>query len=173
MWANVTGSSTGSTLVVKNVRPSDDGNQYRVVATNSAGTTPNNVMTLTVTAKPIPPTVNRIAGADRYTTNLAVVKASHKAGSPLFVGTGAVYPDALSAGPAVAIENGVLAKGSTAKQLPATTVKALKTAKVKSLHIVGSKSAVNGAGSNVTNVTLVGGTSVLSSQVKNLVACTK
>lgn len=109
MWANVTGSSTGSTLVVKNVRSSDNGNQYRVVATNSAGTTTSNVMTLTVTAKPIPPTVNRIAGADRYTTNLAVVKATHKAGQPLFVATGAVCPDALSAGPAVAIENGVLA----------------------------------------------------------------
>ena len=156
MWANVTGSSTGSTLVVKNVRSSDDGNQYRVVATNSAGTTPNNVMTLTVTAKPIPPTVNRIAGADRYTANLAVVKATHKAGQPLFVATGAVYPDALSAAVPAAQpgQRLVLAKKNC---IPGPVV----------------PEWINGAGSKITRVTLVGGTSVLSSQVKNLVACTK
>jgi putative cell wall-binding protein len=54
-------------------------------------------------------TVDRLAGADRYTTGIAVGSAAYAAPVPvLFLASGQNYPDALSAGPAAAHLGGPL-----------------------------------------------------------------
>ena len=143
-WVNVGGASTGSTLVVKSVGLSDDGSQYRVVATNSSGQVTSQAATLTVTAKPVGPVERgeRFAGLDRYGTNLALLKATFEAGDALFVATVAVYPDALSAGPAAVVEGGSLALTPPNTLNPDLKV-FLEANKPSKINIIGGKGAVS------------------------------
>ena len=98
--------------------------------------------------------VERFAGSSRYGTNLALLEATFVAGDPLFGATGLDFPDALSA---------AVPAGKTDQRL----VLAQKTC------IPGPvvPDWIKGSGSTVTNVTLVGGTGVLTDGVQKLAPC--
>lgn len=144
-WTNVA-EATGATLTLTDVALSASGNRYRVVATNTAGDVTSGAATLTVTPKPVVPPVidkaERLAGPDRYGTNLALLKAEFEAGDVLFVATGTVYPDALSAGPAVAVSGGQLALTPT-KALRADLKAFLEANKPSQIYIIGGEGAVS------------------------------
>lgn len=92
---------------------------------------------------PTEPNVRRLAGANRYETNLAVNDAVDlQKGGIVIVATGADYADALSAAPAAAVNDGALflttRNGVTAKTL--AEIKALEPSRV---YVVGGTGAVS------------------------------
>lgn len=91
---------------------------------------------------PSTPKVTRVSGDNRYATNLAVVKKTHKAGKPVFVATGTNFPDALSVGPAVAGANGSLLLVSK-KGVDPAAMQYLKANKPSKVYIVGGTGAVS------------------------------
>ena len=86
--------------------------------------------------------VIRLAGSTRYDTNYEVVKATHKAGQPVFIATGADYADALSVAPAAAKEGGSLLLTSK-NALSPKLVSLLKKDVPSVIYIVGGKGAVS------------------------------
>ncbi len=93
---------------------------------------------------PVPPTelvVERISGPTRYATNLEVNKATMKAGKPVFIATGASYPDALSVSPAVKALDGSLVL--TAKtRMDQATLNLLASNSPSAIYVVGGANAV-------------------------------
>ena len=144
-WTAVAGA-TSATLTLTEVALSADGNEYRVAVFNEAGKVTSGVATLTVIPVPVvPPAVERgerLAGSDRYGTNLALLRATFEAGDPLFVATGAVYADALSAGPAVVVEGGSLAL-TPPRALDLELKKFLEANKPSKIYVVGGTGAVS------------------------------
>ena len=138
--------ATSATLTLTEVDLSADGNEHRVAVFNEAGKVTSGVATLTVIPVPVvPPAVERgerLAGSDRYGTNLALLRATFEAGDPLFVATGAVYADALSAGPAVVVEDGSLAL-TPPKALDLELKRFLEANKPSKIYVVGGKGAVS------------------------------
>ena len=67
-WSNVSGA-TGATFTLTNVAIAQNGNQYRVVATNSAGSVNSNPATLTVS--PAPVTITGVTISPAGTINIA------------------------------------------------------------------------------------------------------
>lgn len=87
-------------------------------------------------------TLTRLAGADRYKTNVAVNQKSMFAGKPLFVATGGEFADALSAGPAVSLAGGSLIL-TTKDSVPADALALVKSKKPSAVYILGGKGAVS------------------------------
>ncbi len=87
------------------------------------------------------PSVVRYAGADRYSTSVAISKAAYPNGAKtVFIATGANYPDALGAGPIAAKEHAPLLL--TGRTLPASVTTELKRLKPTEIVIVGGTGAV-------------------------------
>ena len=105
--------------------------------------------------------VVRIAGLDRYATNLAVNEYSFATHSTAVVATGANFADALAVGPAVAGKGLPLILTTTAS-LSATAAQQLTDMGVKNVVIVGGTGAVSSAvetaikGMGITTTRLAG-----------------
>ncbi|MBH0008745.1 cell wall-binding repeat-containing protein [Salinibacterium sp. SWN1162] len=95
--------------------------------------------------------VTRLSGSDRYSTSVAVNKASFPSATKAYIATGSSYPDAL-AGAALAGSVGAPLYVVPRTCLPGTTVRSI-------------------ADINPSKVTLLGGTGALSSSLNSLVAC--
>ena len=88
------------------------------------------------------PTVDRLGGADRTATAVAISKAAYPGTAPVvYVVTGAGYADALSAGPAAAVEGGplLLTAGATLPQAVADEITRLDPERIV---VVGGPAAV-------------------------------
>ena len=89
--------------------------------------------------------VDRIAGADRYTTAVAVSRASFAPGvGAAFVATGASFPDALAAGPAAIKSRGPVLL-TQAGSLPVATRDELRRLQPGTIYVLGGTSAVSEA----------------------------
>jgi len=86
----------------------------------------------------------RVAGADRYQTAAAIARAYFSAGSEVYVATGELFPDALSAGAAAAVGDAavLLTRRDT---LPAATATELARLRPSRIVVVGGTGAVSGA----------------------------
>lgn len=91
---------------------------------------------------PAPTEVTRVAGKDRYGTNLELLKKTHEAGQPVFVATGATYPDALSIGAAAGAEGGSLVLTPTGT-IRSDTLAFLTQNKPSKIWIAGGTGAVS------------------------------
>lgn len=96
----------------------------------------------TFIAPPAELTADRVSGANRYETNLALLRDTHAAGKPLFVATGADFPDALSVGPAVTVEGGALALSPTGKAR-SELISFLKANKPSKIYLIGGTGALS------------------------------
>lgn len=91
------------------------------------------------------PSIERIAGADRYeTSRLLALSAFSDGAERIFVASGSTFPDALSAGPAAARDGGpvVLVRG-TAAEADAPTRDLVTTLGAPPVAIVGGYAAVS------------------------------
>ena len=89
--------------------------------------------------------IQRLAGADRYSTAAAISKSRFGGGaSTVFIATGASFPDALAGAPAAAKANGPILL--TAKDaLPSATATELYRLKPSKIVILGGSAAVSSA----------------------------
>jgi putative cell wall-binding protein len=88
-------------------------------------------------------TVTRVAGSDRYGT-AADLAGTFAPGAPVYLATGANFPDALAASAAAAAQHAAMLLTSR-DALPAATAQALARLQPSSITIVGSTSAVSAA----------------------------
>ncbi len=86
--------------------------------------------------------VERIQGADRYATAVAVSRASFAPGvQAAFVATGASFPDALAAGPAAVVKRGPVLL-TRPGELPAATREELVRLAPRTIYLLGGTTAV-------------------------------
>lgn len=112
----------------------------------------------------IVPDTARIAGADRYATSVAAVRAAFPNGAgQAFVATGSTFPDALTGGALAAVRSAplVIVPG-TAASAPAAVVQLLNDLGVTSVTVLGGTGAVDaavaaGLGSASRTVQRIGG----------------
>lgn len=97
-------------------------------------------------AAPNAPAVSRLHGSDRFETSVAVAKAAFpSAGVPVvYIASGAAFPDAISAGPAAAAQNGPLLL-TRPEALPAAVLAEVKRLAPKKIVVVGGTAAVSDA----------------------------
>lgn len=88
-------------------------------------------------------TIERIHGADRYAT-AAAISQSFPAGSPVFVATGANFPDSLAGGPAAA-RNGAPILLTARTSLPEATRNALASLRPSAIYVLGGPGVVSDA----------------------------
>lgn len=99
-------------------------------------------------------TLSTLAGADRFGTAEAIAEASFPNGSPnAIIATGVNFPDALAASYLAGVVSEPILLVNPTDPVPSSTLDALSTLKVK-------------------NVTIVGGTSAVGSDVENTLAST-
>jgi putative cell wall-binding protein len=93
--------------------------------------------------------VTRISGADRYSSTAALSAASFAANGPgtVYVATGKVFPDGLTAGPIAGLRNGPLLL------VPGTSLPSSVAAELKRL--------------DPTNIVIVGGPEAITDTVRN------
>ncbi len=84
----------------------------------------------------------RYAGSNRYETNYKLNAEVMRPGMTVFIATGASFPDALSIGPAVATNYGVLVL-TPRDGLPTQTLQLLKERQPSKVYVVGGKGAVS------------------------------
>ncbi len=93
--------------------------------------------------EPVEPNVRRVAGDNRYSTNLAVINAlDHEKGGVVFVASGTGFADALSVSPAVTVNDGSLfltAKGA----LPAQSLAKIKSLAPSKVYVIGGSGVVS------------------------------
>jgi putative cell wall-binding protein len=93
--------------------------------------------------EPEPTVVDRIAGADRYEVAVNTSKAGFASGSStVYVASGAVFPDALSAAPAAAVAGAPILLTTTA-DLPAGVAAEIKRLGATKIVIVGGTATVS------------------------------
>ena len=134
-------SATGARLYLQS-----DGEKIVYVREFSSDRWANSTLaTATVTpATGLPPLVaQRLSGADRYTTAIAVSRASHPTGADaVVVASGANWPDALAAGVlARAAEAPLLL--TTPRTLPTTVRDEIVRLKPRVVYVIGGSSAVS------------------------------
>ncbi|MFB2586994.1 cell wall-binding repeat-containing protein [Herbiconiux liukaitaii] len=103
------------------------------------------VVTFTTSEAPPAPglEVNRIAGADRYEVSVNTSKAGFPAGaSTVYVASGAVFPDALSAAPAAATAGAPILL-TTKDELPASVAAEITRLGASKIVIVGGPATVS------------------------------
>ncbi|QJU54907.1 cell wall-binding repeat-containing protein [Herbiconiux sp. KACC 21604] len=105
------------------------------------------------------PTVERIAGADRYSGAVAIAQRAFPDTAPVvYVATGLNYPDALSAGPAAVAQGGPLLL-VTQNEVPAVVADEIRSLQPERIVVVGGPNSVS-AGVVSTLKTLVPGVGV-------------
>lgn len=93
--------------------------------------------------EPVEVDVRRLAGANRYETNLAVNDTiDAKTGGTVFVATGADFADALSAGPAATINDAPLFLAAT-NSIPTKTLAQIKELQPKRVYVIGGTGAIS------------------------------
>lgn len=91
------------------------------------------------------PVVVRLAGADRYTTAVAVSQSSHPSGAPVAIlTTGASFPDALAGGPAASVLGGPVLLVQR-DRVPTVALDELRRLHPQRVLILGGAAAVSGA----------------------------
>ena len=90
----------------------------------------------------VSPSVERLGGPTRYSTNLKVNESQAKPGMPVFIATGQVFADALSIGPAVASVDGSLFLAHSAG-LSQETLAKIVSLEPSRAYIVGGTGAVS------------------------------
>ena len=116
----------------------------RIVIAGGPGVVSSNVMRQ---LGQLAPRVDRISGADRYETSLALARAGWADGtsSGAFIATGTEFADALSAGAAAGASGApVLLVPGAANALPSAMQSELKRLGVKNVQIAGGTGAVSG-----------------------------
>ena len=93
-------------------------------------------------ADPIVLKTSRFHGPSRYGTNRAVNAFTAVQGNPVFIASGANYPDALSVGPAVRMLEGALFL-TAPQQMEHATLVAIKNLQPSAVYIVGGTGAVS------------------------------
>ena len=94
----------------------------------------------TITHYDVP--VERLGGANRYATNLAVNAATSPKDAPVFVASGEDFADVLSVAPAVRAHGGALYL-TRSGVLPTSTLSAIRAAKPSHVYVVGGPGAVS------------------------------
>jgi hypothetical protein len=89
-------------------------------------------------------TIDRVAGADRYSTAVAIANAVDPAASQVLVASGTNYPDALSAGAAAGAYNGMVVVLTNGTSMPASTEAYLEN-KINTKQLTGL-AAIGGPG---------------------------
>ncbi|WP_368498417.1 cell wall-binding repeat-containing protein [Herbiconiux sp. A18JL235] len=103
--------------------------------------------------------VDRIAGADRYSGAVAIAQRAFPGTAPVvYVATGLNYPDALSAGPAAVAQGGPLLL-VTQNEVPAVVADEIRSLQPERIVVVGGPNSVSG-GVVATLKTLVPGVGV-------------
>lgn len=108
-------------------------------------------------------TTDRLAGADRYATSVAVSRATPGTSSTVFLASGEKFPDALSAGPVAAAERAHLLL-TTQADLPAVVRDRIRELAPRDIVVVGSEASVSArvatqaAAVNGARITRIGGT---------------
>ena len=88
------------------------------------------------------PGLTRLSGNDRYETSVAIAKSVFPSPEAVFLAAGTNYPDALSAGPAAAKQNGpVLLTASDS--LPVSTAQELQRVAPATVFVLGGQSSVS------------------------------
>lgn len=93
---------------------------------------------------PLSPTVERIAGADRYETSVALSQFAFPTAPVVFLASGADFPDALSAGPAAAHLGGPLLLTSKSA-LPSAVASEIRRLGPTRVVVVGGPAVVDDA----------------------------
>ncbi|MFB2586729.1 cell wall-binding repeat-containing protein [Herbiconiux liukaitaii] len=92
-----------------------------------------------------PPVTERVSGADRYEAAVNASRAAFPGTAPVvYVVTGSNYPDALSAGPAAAVDGGPLLLTDTNTLLPAVSAE-IKRLRPGRIVVVGGPNSVSPA----------------------------
>ncbi len=91
---------------------------------------------------PNQPIVNRIAGASRYLTNLAVNEEAPVFGAPVFVATGSGFADALSVAPAVRALGGSLVLTSK-NSIDKRSLGLISAISPSAVYVIGGSNAVS------------------------------
>lgn len=142
-WLRDGKTISGATGATYTLSGADAGKAVAVRATakasgigNQAATSPSRSVS--------PIQVTRLSGSTRYETNLSVNRAVAKVGAPVFVATGSAFPDALSAGPAVALVGGTLTLTSPGK-MDQQSLNQIVAQKPRKIYIIGGTGAVSSA----------------------------
>ncbi|NQX14679.1 cell wall-binding repeat-containing protein [Rathayibacter sp. VKM Ac-2857] len=91
------------------------------------------------------PSTDRIAGSDRYSTAVAVSRSAFRGRVPVvYLASGEVWPDALSAGPAAAVQHGALLL-TDPRALPAAVEDEIRRLSPERIVVVGSVLSVSAA----------------------------
>lgn len=129
---------------------------YSILATDAEGYTAAQSYEQTVT-----PSVDRVAGSDRYATAVAVSQKSYPGTAPVvFVASGAAFPDALSASPAAVAAGGplLLTSPGVLPQPVSDEIARLRPAKIV---VVGGPAAISdGVVAQLGSLVTPGGTAV-------------
>ena len=134
--AVISGATESSYTLVK----ADQGKKItvRAIGTKSGYATAT-ALSASVTVKG---EVDRLGGSDRYASNLELNRATMKQGAPVFVATGADFADALSIGPAVALQGGALFLTPT-KAMKNASLDLLATKQPSKIYVIGGSGAVS------------------------------
>ncbi|MBU1250115.1 cell wall-binding repeat-containing protein [Chryseoglobus sp. 28M-23] len=91
------------------------------------------------------PSVERVAGADRYATSRAIADYAFATVGAVYIASGLNFPDALTAGPAAAELGGpvILVRG-TSSSLDAATLQAFDDLSATEIYIAGGTTVVSG-----------------------------
>lgn len=118
-------------------------------------------------------TTDRIAGAERYATSVAVSRATASTGSTVFLASGETFPDALAAGPVAAAEGAHLLLTARA-ELPSIVRDRIRELAPSDIVVVGAEASVSArvatqaAAVNGARITRIGGTDRVDTSLRLL-----
>lgn len=166
-WIDITGLPAGSYTVRSQV---DAVNHYlelnennnctwATVSIPSSGTTVGVTQggTASCPQPPVPIPVQRLAGADRFATAVAISKARHAPGVPLaYIASGLSFPDALAGGPAAAVQRAPVLL-VTRTTIPAVTQQELARLRPGRIRVLGGTGVISDAVAHATAASQTGG----------------
>ncbi len=138
LLAHPSGLPAATTTEIKRLKPS------KIVIVGGATVIPSAVEAALKVLVTAGGTVQRISGADRFDTSVAIGKYGWTSSTTAFVATGLDYPDALSAGAAAGkLGAPVVLVPGTYGAVPATTTAFLSGIGVKTAYIAGGATVVS------------------------------
>lgn len=144
---SVTGLPDGLTVSTAGVlsgTPAEAGTfSLAVTADNGSAATRSLTLVVEEEAPEWPPSVTRVAGVDRFATATAISQTSYPGGADVvYIATGLIYPDALSAGPAAALDGGPLLL-VTPTSIPSTVVAEINRLSPERIVVIGGTPSVS------------------------------